>query len=208
MAQAKANWTPFIPPNTGQYGIYGWSGIARGAAVVFFAYIGFDAVSTAAQEAKNPQKDMPIGILGSLAVCTVLYIVVSAAAHRCCALYAAERCRPGLVWPCHVTGVWWGSLLVNVGAIAGLSTVMLVMLLGQSRVFYSMSRDGLLWKWAGEIHPKFRTPWKSTIIVGIFVAFFRRADSDRHSRRTGQHRNLAGIRDRLRRRMGTAAQAS
>jgi basic amino acid/polyamine antiporter, APA family len=171
MAQAKANWTPFIPPNTGQYGIYGWSGIARGAAVVFFAYIGFDAVSTAAQEAKNPQKDMPIGILGSLAVCTVLYIVVSllltGVVH-----YTQLNVAAPVSLAMSLTGVWWGSFLVNIGAIAGLSTVMLVMLLGQSRVFYSMSRDGLLWKWAGEIHPKFRTPWKSTIIVGIFVAFF------------------------------------
>ena len=171
MAQAKANWTPFIPPNTGTYGIYGWSGIARGAAVVFFAYIGFDAVSTAAQEAKNPQKDMPVGILGSLAVCTVLYIVVSllltGVVH-----YSQLNVAAPVSLAISLTGVWWGSLLVNIGAIAGLSTVMLVMLLGQSRVFYSMSRDGLLWKWAGEIHPKFRTPWKSTIIVGIFVAFF------------------------------------
>src|SRR5713226_8728230 len=171
MAQAKANWTPFIPPNTGQYGIYGWSGIARGAAVVFFAYIGLDAVSTAAQEAKNPQKDMPIGILGSLGVCTILYIVVSllltGVVH-----YSQLNVAAPVSLAMSITGVWWGSLLVNVGAIAGLSTVMLVMLLGQSRVFYSMSRDGLLWKWAGEIHPKFRTPWKSTIIVGIFVAFF------------------------------------
>jgi APA family basic amino acid/polyamine antiporter len=171
MAQAKANWTPFIPPNTGQYGIYGWSGIFRGAAVVFFAYIGFDAVSTAAQEAKNPQKDMPIGILGSLAICTVLYIVVSflltGVKH-----YTELNVAAPVSLAMAATGVLWGSILVNAGAIAGLSTVMLVMLLGQSRVFYSMSRDGLLWKWAGEVHPKFRTPWKSTIIVGIFVAFF------------------------------------
>src|SRR5258708_2872974 len=170
-AQAKANWTPFIPPNLGQYGIYGWSGIARGAAVVFFAYIGFDAVSTAAQEARNPQKDMPVGIMGSLAICTVLYIVVSflltGVTH-----YSQLNVAAPVSLAMTQTGVWWGSLLVNAGAIAGLSTVMLVMLLGQSRVFYSMSRDGLLWKWAGEVHPKFRTPWKSTIIVGLFCALF------------------------------------
>jgi APA family basic amino acid/polyamine antiporter len=171
MSQAKANWTPFIPPNSGQFGIFGWSGIARGAAVVFFAYIGFDAVSTAAQEAKNPQKDMPVGIMGSLAICTVLYIVVSwlltGVTH-----YTQLNVAAPVSLAIGQTGVWWGSLLVNAGAIAGLSTVMLVMLLGQSRVFYSMSRDGLLWKWAGETHPKFRTPWKSSIIVGIFVALF------------------------------------
>lgn len=171
MAQAKANWTPFVPPNTGQFGIYGWSGVARGAAVVFFAYIGFDAVSTAAQEAKNPQKDMPVGIMGSLAICTVLYIVVSwlltGVTH-----YSQLNVAAPVSLAIAQTGVWWGTFLVNIGAIAGLSTVMLVMLLGQSRVFYSMSRDGLLWKWASEVHPKFRTPWKSTIIVGIFCAFF------------------------------------
>ena len=170
-AQAKANWTPFIPPNSGHYGIYGLSGIARGAAVVFFAYIGFDAVSTAAQEAKNPQKDMPVGIMGSLAICTVLYILVSwlltGVTH-----YSQLNVAAPVSLAISQTGVWWGSFLVNAGAIAGLSTVMLVMLLGQSRVFYSMSRDGLLWKWAAEVHPRFRTPWKSTIIVGIFVAFF------------------------------------
>ena len=171
MAQAKANWTPFVPPNSGHFGIYGWSGVARGAAVVFFAYIGFDAVSTAAQEAKNPQKDMPLGIMGSLAICTVLYIVVSwlltGVTH-----YSELNVAAPVSLSIAQTGVWWGSFLVNVGAIAGLSTVMLVMLLGQSRVFYSMSRDGLLWQWAGEVHPRFRTPWKSTIIVGIFCAFF------------------------------------
>jgi basic amino acid/polyamine antiporter, APA family len=171
LAQAKANWTPFIPPNSGQYGIYGFSGIARGAAVVFFAYIGFDAVSTAAQEAKNPQKDMPVGIMGSLAICTVLYILVSwlltGVVH-----YSQLNVAAPVALAIGETGISWGAFLVNAGAIAGLSTVMLVMLLGQSRVFYSMAHDGLLWKWAGEIHPKFRTPWKSTIIVGIFVAVF------------------------------------
>src|SRR5262249_55115367 len=171
MAEAKANWTPFVPPNSGAFGIFGWSGIARGAAVVFFAYIGFDAVSTAAQEARNPQKDMPIGIMGSLAICTILYILVSwlltGVTH-----YSQLNVAAPVSLAMASTGVWWGSQLVNAGAIAGLSTVMLVMLLGQSRVFFSMSRDGLLWKWAGEVHPRFRTPWKSTIIVGIFVAFF------------------------------------
>jgi APA family basic amino acid/polyamine antiporter len=171
MAAAKANWTPFVPPNTGEFGIFGWSGIARGAAVVFFAYIGFDAVSTAAQEAKNPQKDMPVGIMGSLAICTILYIVVSwlltGVTH-----YSQLNVAAPVSLAIASTGVWWGGVLVNSGAIAGLSTVMLVMLLGQSRIFYSMSRDGLLWKWAGDVHPKFRTPWKSTIIVGLFCAFF------------------------------------
>jgi APA family basic amino acid/polyamine antiporter len=167
---AHANWSVFIPPNTGSFGSFGWSGILRGAGVVFFAYIGFDAVSTAAQEAREPQKDMPLGILGSLAVCTVLYIVVSglltAAVH-----YTRLNIGAPVSLAMREMGVQWGSYIVNAGALAGLSTVMLVMLLGQSRVFYSMANDGLLWKWAGDIHPRFRTPWKSTAIVGILVAF-------------------------------------
>jgi APA family basic amino acid/polyamine antiporter len=168
---AAANWHPFIPPNTGTYGNFGWSGIATGAAVVFFAYIGFDAVSTAAQEAKNPQRDMPIGILGSLVICTVLYIVVSGLLTG-----VVSYTKLGVPDPVAVgidaTGIRWGSFLVKIGAIFGLGTVMLVMLLGQSRVFYSMSRDGLLWKWASAIHPRFRTPWISNIVMGVFVAIF------------------------------------
>jgi APA family basic amino acid/polyamine antiporter len=166
---AVANWHPFIPPNAGAFGSYGWSGIARAAGVVFFAYIGFDAVSTAAQEAKNPQRDMPIGILGSLTICTILYILVSGlltgVVH-----YSRLNIGAPVSLAIRETGAAWGSRVVNAGALAGLSTVMIVMLLGQSRVFYSMSRDGLLWKWAGEVHPRFRTPWKSSIIVGAFVA--------------------------------------
>jgi basic amino acid/polyamine antiporter, APA family len=166
---AKLNWKEFLPTNGGSFGHYGWSGVLRGAGVVFFAYIGFDAVSTAAQEAKNPQRDMPIGILGSLIVCTFLYIVVSglltSTVH-----YSRLNIGAPVSLAMRETGVHWGSYVVNAGALAGLSTVMLVMLLGQSRVFYSMAHDGLLWKWAGDIHPRFRTPYKSTAIVGICVA--------------------------------------
>ncbi len=166
---AAHNWHPFIPPNQGP-GRYGLSGIAAGAASVFFAYIGFDAVSTAAQEARNPRRDMPIGILGSLVICTILYIIVSLVLtglvdYR--QLNVAEPVAMGI----DVTGVAWGSLLVKIGAVFGLFTVMLVMLLGQSRVFFSMSRDGLLPKWASAIHPRFRTPWISNIVVGTIVAF-------------------------------------
>ncbi len=170
-AQAQANWTPFVPPNTGESGHYGWSGVARGAAVIFFAYIGFDAVSTAAQEAKNPKRDMPIGILGSLAICTVLYIATAwllTGVVKYPQLNVAAPVALGM----EATGVAWGEYLVLIGSIMGLSTVMLVMLLGQSRVFFSMSRDGLLPEWAGRIHPKFRTPYISSITVGIFVAIF------------------------------------
>lgn len=165
------NWKNFIPENAGEFGKYGWSGIARAASVIFFAYIGFDAVSTAAQEAKNPQKDMPFGIMGSLLVCTVLYILVSGlltAVVPYTSLNVSDPVAVGI----DATGVKWGSFLVKMGAIFGLGTVMLVMLLGQSRVFYSMSKDGLLPRWASAVHPRFRTPWISTILVGCFVAIF------------------------------------
>lgn len=167
----NVNWKHFIPENTGEFGKFGWSGIARAASVIFFAYIGFDAVSTAAQEAKNPQKDMPIGIMGSLVICTILYIIVSGlltAVVPYTSLNVSDPVAVGI----DATGVKWGGFLVKLGAIFGLGTVMLVMMLGQSRVFYSMAKDGLLPKWAGEVHPRFRTPWISTMIVGGFVAFF------------------------------------
>jgi APA family basic amino acid/polyamine antiporter len=168
---AAKNWRPFIPPNAGAFGQYGWSGIARAAGVIFFAYIGFDAVSTAAQEAKNPQKDMPIGILGSLVICTILYILVSGLLTGVVP-YTALNVPDPVAVGIDATGVRAGSFLVKLGAIAGLGSVMLVMLLGQSRVFFSMSRDGLLPKWAGKVHPRFRTPYVSSITVGIFVAIF------------------------------------
>jgi len=166
-----ANWVPFIPPNTGEPGHFGWSGILRGAGVIFFAYIGFDAVSTAAQEAKNPQRDLPIGILGSLAVCTVLYIamalVMTGIAHYSelnvdhPVFVAIDKAGPALRWL---------GFLVNIGAIAGLASVVLVMLMGQPRIFYSMSRDGLLPPVFGKVHPKFGTPWLATIITGVVAA--------------------------------------
>lgn len=166
-----ANWHPFIPKNLGSYGQYGWSGIARAAGVIFFAYIGFDAVSTAAQEAKNPAKDMPIGILGSLVICTILYILVALV------LTGLVNYRElGVPDPIAIgidrTGVRWGSLLVKFGALLGLSSTMVVMLLGQSRVFFSMSKDGLLPKVFSKVHTRFRTPYISSITVGIFVGIF------------------------------------
>ena len=163
------HWHPFIPPNTGETGHFGWSGVLRGAGVVFFAYIGFDAVSTAAQEAKNPKKDMPFGILGSLVICTILYILVSGLLTHLVP-YTELNVPDPVVVGIRVTGQPWATFLVELGAIAGLATVMLVMLLGQSRVFYAMSNDGLLWPWASKIHPRFRTPYISSIVVGLFVA--------------------------------------
>ena len=162
-------WHPFIPPNAGKFGSFGWSGIFRGAGVVFFAYIGFDAVSTAAQEARNPKKDMPFGILGSLIVCTILYILVSGLLTHLVPYSQLDVPDPVVVGV-RVTGQQWATFLVELGALGGLATVMLVMLLGQSRVFYSMSRDGLLWPWASKIHSRFRTPYISSIVVGFFVA--------------------------------------
>lgn len=165
---ATHNWHPFIPKPDGQ-GNFGINGIAVGAASVFFAYIGFDAVSTAAQEAKNPKRDMPIGILGSLVICTILYIIVSTILTGLVNYKALNVAAP-VALGIEATGVSWGELLVTIGAVFGLGTVMLVMLLGQSRVLYSMSKDGLLWHWVSAIHPKFRTPWISTIVVGACVA--------------------------------------
>ncbi len=173
-----ANWHPFIPPNEGSFGAFGWSGVVRGAGVIFFAYIGFDAVSTAAQEAKNPQRDMPIGILGSLVVCTILYILVSGVmvglvpyrqmlgspAPMVVAIRAAEEASGG-------SGVLkMMVMLVELGALAGLTSVMVVMMLGQPRIFYSMANDGLLPGWARKIHPKFRTPHITTIATGAAVS--------------------------------------
>ena len=166
----QANWHPFIPPATPD-GRYGWNGIVRAAGVVFFAYIGFDAVSTAAQEAKNPQKDMPIGMLASLGICTVLYIamalVMTGLAHYTelnvphPVDVALSKAGPGLLWL---------NYFVDIGAIAGLASVVLVMLMGQPRIFFSMSRDGLLPPVFGKVHPRFQTPYVTTILTGIIAA--------------------------------------
>jgi basic amino acid/polyamine antiporter, APA family len=165
-----ANWHPFIPKNLGHYGQFGWSGIMRGAGVVFFAYIGFDAVSTAAQESRNPQKDMPFGILGSLIICTVLYIVVAGLLTGLKPYTTLNTAAPVADGAAEI-GVQWGVFLVDIGAIAGLASVMLVMLLGQSRVLYTMAHDGLLPPWVCKIHHRFRTPYLTSIAVGCFVAF-------------------------------------
>jgi APA family basic amino acid/polyamine antiporter len=170
-----ANWHPFMPPQTiGPDGLpvrgaFGWSGVMTGAGVVFFAYIGFDAVSTAAQEARNPQKDMPIGIIGSLLICTLLYIIVAAIATGVMS-YTELNVPDPIAVVADRAGLGWISTFIKMGAIAGLSSVVLVMLLGQSRVFYSMARDGLLPQWVNKVHPKFHTPWITSIVTGFAVA--------------------------------------
>lgn len=166
-----ANWHPFVPPNTGRWGEFGWSGLLRGASLVFFAYIGFDAVSTAAQEAKNPQRDMPIGIIGSLVVCTVLYILVSGIATGVVP-YAQLDVPDPIAKAADHAHMGWLARIIKLGAIAGLSSVILVMMLGQTRVFWTMSRDGLLPEFVSRVHPRFKTPWVITIVTGVVVAIF------------------------------------
>ncbi|HEY4787385.1 MAG TPA: amino acid permease [Bacteroidales bacterium] len=165
------NWKPFIPHNTGSFGSFGLSGIFNGAAVIFFAYIGFDAVSTAAQEAKNPKRDMPIGILGSLVVCTILYVAVSAVLTGIVNYKELNVAAP-IALAIDRTGqaLMWLRPLIKIGALAGLSSVVLVMLMGQPRIFFSMAKDGLLPKNFSKVHPKFRTPYITTIVTGIFAA--------------------------------------
>lgn len=166
----KDNWIPFIPENTGEWGHYGWSGILRGAGVIFFAYIGFDAVSTAAQEAKNPQKGMPIGILGSLGISTLLYILVAIVLTGIVSYTFLNVADPIAVGVNAMgEGLFWLRPVIKIAAIAGLSSVILVLLMGQPRIFYSMSKDGLLPPVFSKIHPRFKTPYVSTLITGFFA---------------------------------------
>jgi len=181
----QSNYNPYIPDNTGKFGDFGFSGIIRAAAIVFFAYIGFDAVSTAAQEAKNPKKDMPIGILGSLAICTVLYILF-AHVMTGVANYKSFAGQDGIAPVAHAIDLMgkpdasgvvqpdypWLNRAIVVAILAGYSSVILVMLMGQSRVFFSMSKDGLLPKVFSSVHPKFQTPARSNLMFMVFVSLF------------------------------------
>jgi basic amino acid/polyamine antiporter, APA family len=163
------NWQPLIPANTGEFGHFGWSGVLRGAAVVFFAFIGFDAVSTCAQEAKRPQRDMPIGILGSLVICTLLYVAVAAVLTGLVP-YTKLGVPDPIAVGIDVINVPLFSMLIKVGALAGLTTVILVLLFGQSRIFFTMSRDGLLPSMFSRVHPKLQTPYQSQLLIGAIVA--------------------------------------
>jgi APA family basic amino acid/polyamine antiporter len=160
------NWRPFVPPAEGD-GVFGWGGVLRGAGVIFFAYIGFDAVSTAAQEVRNPQRDMPIGILGSLAACTVLYVAVALVLTGIVD-YRSLNVPDPIAVGIDAAGpeLSWLRFWVKIGAVAGLSSVILVMLLGQPRIFFTMSRDGLLPPVFGAVHPRFRTPWVASVVTG------------------------------------------
>ena len=162
------NWHPFIPENTAP-GVYGWDGIFRAASIIFFAYVGFEAVSTAAQEAKDPQKDMPFGILGSLLVCTILYIGVSAVLTGIVPYQQLNVADPMAVAVDKI-GLGWFAFLIKVGAILGLSSVMMVLIYGQTRIFYVMGRDGLIPEFFCTVHKKFQTPYINTIVVGLVVA--------------------------------------
>ncbi|MBM3746484.1 MAG: amino acid permease [Acidobacteria bacterium] len=168
---SRANYTPYIPPNTGEFGHFGWSGIMRAAGVIFFAYIGFDAVSTAAQEARHPQKDMPIGIIGSLVICTVLYVLFSSVLTGMVSYTELGGAAP-VATAIDRTPYDWLKPLVKLAIISGFTSVILVMLLGQSRVFFSMSRDGLLPRIFSDIHPRWKTPWRSNLLFMLFVSLF------------------------------------
>ncbi|PAM51294.1 amino acid permease, partial [Acinetobacter baumannii] len=165
-----ANWHPFIPENTGVSGEFGWSGVFRAATIVFFAYIVFDAVSTAAGETKDPQRNMPIGLLGSLAVCTIVYIIVCAVLTGMLPYHLLGTDKPVATALEAYPSLSWLKTAVEIGAIAGLSSVVLVMMMGQTRIAYTISRDGLLPKVFGKVHKRFRTPYWATIVVGVIAA--------------------------------------
>lgn len=165
----RSHWSPFIPANTGTFGVFGWSGILRGSSVVFFAYIGFDAVSTAAQEAKRPQQDMPVGILGSLVICTILYVLM-ALVMTGMVPYRSLGVPDPVAVAMDATRIGWLSVLVKLAALAGLTTVIFVLLFGQARIFFSIAQDRLLPTFFCNVHPRFRTPFASQALIGIVVA--------------------------------------
>ena len=164
------NWHPFVPPNTGTWFVYGPSGILGAAGVIFFAYIGFDAISTAAQESKNPQRDLPIGILASLIICTILYVIVSAVLTGMVSYKELNVSAPVALALDKYPGLHWLGGWVKLGAIFGMTSVMLVMTIAQARIFFAMARDGLLPTFFGRVHPRFRTPSTGTVVTGVSAA--------------------------------------
>src|SRR5579862_7452798 len=164
------NWHPFVPPNTGTWGVYGPSGILAASGVIFFAYIGFDAISTAAQEARNPQRDMPIGILTSLIVCTLLYVIVSAVLTGMVSYKLLDVAAPVALALDQYPGLHWLGIPVKLGAVCGITSVMLVMTIAQARIFFAMARDGLLPPFFGRVHQRFKTPSVGTAVTAITAA--------------------------------------
>ena len=165
-----ANWHPFVPPNEGHFGEFGWSGVLKAAGVIFFAYIGFDAISTAAQEARNPQRDMPIGILASLVICTILYVIVATVLTGMVSYKELNVAAPVALALDKYPGLHWLGIPIKLGAVAGMTSVMLVMTIAQARIFFAMARDGLLPQFFGKVHPKFRTPSTGTVVTGVTAA--------------------------------------
>jgi len=165
-----ANHMPLIPENTGTFGQFGWTGVFRATGVIFFAYIGFDAVSVAAQEARNPQRDVPLGILGSLLICTVLYMLMSWVVTGIAPYQSLNVAHPVSQAVDAIADTRWLTPFVNAGAVVGLASVVLVLLLGQSRIFYAMSKDGMIPQLFSEVHPRFKTPWRGSLITGAFCA--------------------------------------
>lgn len=165
------NWQPFIPENTGEPDHFGWTGVVAGAGIVFFAYLGFEAVSTTALEAKNPRKDLPFGIIGSLLVCTALYLAVALVATGVMPYKLMDVPDP-IAKAADYAGMGWMASIIKLGAIAGLSSVILWLMYGQSRIFLCMSRDGLLPKVFGAVHPRFQTPWITSVLIGVTVSIF------------------------------------
>jgi basic amino acid/polyamine antiporter, APA family len=164
------NWHPLVPPNSGTWGHFGTSGILAASGVIFFSYIGFDAISTAAQEAQNPQRDMPIGILTSLIVCTLLYVIVSAILTGMVSYRELDVAAPVALALDKYAGLHWLGIPVKLGAVCGMTSVMLVMTIAQARIFFAMARDGLLPPFFGRVHPRFQTPSTGTVITGVFAA--------------------------------------
>jgi len=164
---SPSNWVPFIPPNTGHFGHFGWSGVLSAAGIIFFAYIGFDTISTCSQEAKDPRRDVPLGILFSLAICTVLYIATALVLTGMVPYTDLDVAAPVALALDRHSELRWLGIPVKIGAIAGMTSVMLVMTVGQSRIFLTMSRDGLLPRWFADVHPRFRTPAHSTIVTAL-----------------------------------------